>query len=655
MKRIIILLATGLSSVSLGLSLKLLHHQVSHSYCTIASRSQNLSYRQLKDLAQSISVQVKTGSTGGSGTLIGKEGDTYTVLTTAHTIATGQTYKIHTSDGQVHEVTDVQNLSSQGNDIALVQFQSPQSYQIAKLGSSEALNPTRQVLAAGFSADREGLSITKGEITLLPNRSLKQGYQIGYTNSIHKGMSGGPLLNLQGEVISINGMMPYPLWGNPYIFEDGSRPNPLVQQQMREAAWGIPIDRIARAAPESVALNVVETIDAIARESTVLIGNSENVGSGTIVARNESTYYVLTAEHVIRDRAKYNIVAPDGQCYSSDLETAHKFDDVDLAILEFTSDTPYRVATLADYNWRATSPSDYVFVSGWPVATPENSKTSPTRLLTSGRLLSQDHQIQDALERTNAQGKINALSLTYGYEMVYSNLTAPGMSGGSILDSEGRTIGIHGRGSGEVIEDDLGGIRPLKFGYGVGIPIQTFLQRVADADIELSWLNVESNAPPTLTSARTAEVERSLLEQLELPKSDTDTIAWFNRGMRLWQLEQYADALQSFDRAIARDSSLYRAWYGRGMMLRLEQQYDGALIAFERAIAESAGNFTPAWRAQAEELVWLQRNEEALHSIKEAIALDPNDVTLYEFQGHLLQRLQRYSEAISTYETLSVG
>lgn len=650
MKRLVIVLMAGVSSLSLGLSLKLLQYKVSYPLCNTTPSVLTLSYPEIKKLAQSITVKVKTGTTGGSGTLIHKEGTLYTVLTTRHVIATGEAYEIETADGKLYPARVVKGLPLNHQDVELLQFQSSENYPVAPLGSSATLKIQEKVVAAGFSDETQQLSLTQGEIKLIPDQSLQQGYQIGYTNDIYKGMSGGPVLNLRGEVISINGMMSYPLWGNPYVFEDGSRPDTLLQNRMREVAWGIPIHSIAQAVPEWVNLNLINQIDAIAQETTVLIANSKSIGSGMIVGQHNSTYYVLTAEHVIRNLSNYQLVAPDGQCYPINREQIRPIQGVDLAIVEFQSDTPYEVATLGHYDWRSAEDLNYVFVSGWPVSTPQRVSSPTTRLLTTGRLLSQDSEIKSALELTQRQQGIESLSLTYGYEMVYSNLTAPGMSGGLILDTQGHVIGVHGRGSGEIREDEEGEIRPLKLGYGVGIPIETFLQLASSVGIDPVWLKVDSNPPPQLHAIAVKQVRASLLRHLQTPESSTDEIAWFNYGMSLWQLEQYEEAMLAFNWAIQQDQSFYQAWYGLGMMLRFQKRYNEALAAFEEAITESEGRFAPAWRARAEELVWLNRYEEALESIEQAISLVPSDIHLQELQGHLLQRLQRYSEAIQVYE-----
>ncbi|MFM6500095.1 MAG: serine protease, partial [Dolichospermum sp.] len=117
-------------------------------------------------------------------------------------------------------------------DVALFQFQSTVKYTIATLGTSATIAVNQKIVAAGFVSDSAKLVFTQGEISLLPDKSFQGGYRIGYSNKIQLGMSGGPILNYQGEVIGINAIHAYPISDKIYTYIDNSKPTVAERQQM---------------------------------------------------------------------------------------------------------------------------------------------------------------------------------------------------------------------------------------------------------------------------------------------------------------------------------------------------------------------------------------------------------------------------------------
>ncbi|MEB3829901.1 S1 family peptidase [Phormidium sp. CCY1219] len=208
---------------------------------------------RLYQLAESITVKVYSNNTNGSGILIQRQGSLYTVVTNEHVLTLGPPYRIETADGRSYPAEVLKSVSFNGKDLALLQFSSAENYTLASFGAIANLTVGEPVFAAGFpfggsASHGRGFAFKTGEVSLLPDKALPRGYQLGYTNPIEKGMSGGPVLNRQGQVVGINGMHAYPLWGDPYVFEDGSRPCQGMREIMTRSSWAIPIETLVQLA-----------------------------------------------------------------------------------------------------------------------------------------------------------------------------------------------------------------------------------------------------------------------------------------------------------------------------------------------------------------------------------------------------------------------
>lgn len=237
--------------------------------------AQNLtqhSAKQVQQLAESIAVKVLSKDFLGSGILIHRKGSVYQVLTNAHVLRSGNPpYQIQTPDGLIY-AADLSKTSDRsvlsyfnGNDLAVLQFRSPKiSYTVASLGHASTLSVGNEVFAAGFPFDSQGIQDTgfvfrKGKVSLVLDKALEGGYRIGYTNDIVKGMSGGPLLNRAGQVVAINGKHAEPLWGEPYVYQDGTQLEPPLLKQMSKYSWGIPIEEFMQMESPSFNNNYFDT------------------------------------------------------------------------------------------------------------------------------------------------------------------------------------------------------------------------------------------------------------------------------------------------------------------------------------------------------------------------------------------------------------
>ena len=57
-------------------------------------------------------------------------------------------------------------------------------------------------------------------------------------------MSGGALLNLQGEVVGVNGMHAFPLWEIPSVFESGEEADKTLHDKIVRLSWAVPMEKV---------------------------------------------------------------------------------------------------------------------------------------------------------------------------------------------------------------------------------------------------------------------------------------------------------------------------------------------------------------------------------------------------------------------------
>lgn len=218
---------------------------------------------KLRDRARAITVKLLVtesrlpeSKNWGSGIIVHRSQDTYTVVTNHHVLSFGDIYKVQTPDGHIYQASQIGKTLFPNQDLALVQFRtSNASYQVATLGDSSSSNQGDLVTVAGFPFHQpppteNGFLFTVGQISGILEKVLQQGYKIGYTNSLAKGMSGGPVLNLAGEVVAIHGKGAHPVWGDPYVYQDGTRPKPKLKEMMVRSNWGIPVQTFRQQAPQ---------------------------------------------------------------------------------------------------------------------------------------------------------------------------------------------------------------------------------------------------------------------------------------------------------------------------------------------------------------------------------------------------------------------
>jgi tetratricopeptide (TPR) repeat protein/S1-C subfamily serine protease len=175
---------------------------------------------EVKAIARSVTVEIKLqkAETVGSGVIIDRKGDLYTVVTNEHVICgneycselpSGEIYSLALADGQQYQVR-ASNIRLLRNslDLAIIQFRSNHNYAVAKVAALGSLKTDDNVYTAGFPFAEPGFTFGEGKAIAVVNERFigdGRGYTIVYNAPTLPGMSGGGVFNSSGQLAAIHG------------------------------------------------------------------------------------------------------------------------------------------------------------------------------------------------------------------------------------------------------------------------------------------------------------------------------------------------------------------------------------------------------------------------------------------------------------------
>ncbi|MCT7986428.1 trypsin-like peptidase domain-containing protein [Laspinema sp. A4] len=274
-------------------------------------------------------------------------------------------------------------------------------------------------------------------------------------------------------------------------------------------------------------------IATLTQQVTVVI-NGQNPGSGVLIGKQGNTYTVLTANHVVASPDEYQIVTADGIQHPLNYTTVRRLPNLDLALVQFSSSESYAIAQMGDSD--IAQPGTSVYIAGWPH--PGIAITERSFQMTPGQISGRSQSGTES-----------------GYELVYTNITRSGMSGGPVLDTFGRLIGIHGRAEGQAIYNpDTGDTVDIKSGFNLGIPLDTFIESIEAMDLTVLSTN------PSFAYPLSKQADRQLMAN------------------------QIQPAIAQYQRVLAIDSNYLPAVFGMGQAQYEAGDSSEAIAQFQKAI-----------------------------------------------------------------------
>lgn len=159
--------------------------------------------------SSSDSSKLETASEG-SGVIYKKSGNTAYIVTNNHVVEGSSALQVILSNGKKVNAELVG--ADSATDLAVLKINSANVTTVAQFGNSNSIAAGQDVLAIGSPMGSEyANTVTKG-IVSAKNRTLKAGTDGTLTSviqtdaAINSGNSGGPLINMAGQVIGINSM-----------------------------------------------------------------------------------------------------------------------------------------------------------------------------------------------------------------------------------------------------------------------------------------------------------------------------------------------------------------------------------------------------------------------------------------------------------------
>lgn len=170
-----------------------------------------LSYtaENVSSIAKEVTVIIEAKESSGSGVIIGHRGNEYSVLSNWHVLKAQGGQSIKTKDGKTYQILPNSIRQIGTLDLAVGTFISNKLYRVVEFGNSDTLAEGNTIYITGAPANLQGISsrnlLVVGGQLVGYNSADPNGYTLIYNNNTMPGMSGGPVLDSNGNLIGIHG------------------------------------------------------------------------------------------------------------------------------------------------------------------------------------------------------------------------------------------------------------------------------------------------------------------------------------------------------------------------------------------------------------------------------------------------------------------
>ncbi|BDA76347.1 TPR repeat-containing protein (plasmid) [Calothrix sp. PCC 7716] len=123
---------------------------------------------------------------------------------------------------------------------------------------------------------------------------------------------------------------------------------------------------------------------------------------------------------------------------------------------------------------------------------------------------------------------------------------------------------------------------------------------------------------------------------------------FFNRGVWLYKVGIYHEAIDYFDRALKSKKNFYQAWLWRGKALHDMGEYQKAIDSFKQSLKYKS-DLPEAWYNMGKALYKIGHYHNAVDSFRRALEFQSDYYEVLYYIGIVFYKLNRYHEAIDSY------